>query len=526
MTDRVGPWERFRSSSLLHPLLFAMYFIVFLWARNASEGVRVTEVAQLMLITGSATLLIYVLFRLFLKDALRSGLCTTVVVLAVLSFGHLVIALKAGPGTKEEGALLLAYALLIGSGLVVAARAGRRALGATRIFNLVAVSLVALNALPAARAANVTTPETTAAEDVQVPALTWAADGEPRDIYYLVFDRYAGVQTLQDLYGFDNEPMLAFLESEGFTVERDAVANYPQTAHSLASTLNMVYLDGLAERVGPESDDWRPIHGSLTNSAVATTLKGAGYKYVLIGSWWPPTAASPLADANYSFGRAETLREAFFQTTAIPHAFRWLSGGDRTDKYRTQYERVRYQTDSVLRVAQDPHPTFTFVHFTLPHYPFVFDEDGNYTPADDGRPPDVAYVEQLKYTNTLIQGIVTALLGGSREEDPIVIVQSDEGPHPPERDDTTSRFTWTEVSQSELERKLRILHAYYFPGPSLDVTPTLTPVNTFRALLNAYFAARLPLLEDRVFLWESVERPYHFTEATGRFLVEQTNPSG
>ena len=43
---------------------------------------------------------------------------------------------------------------------------------------------------------------------------------EPRsapDIYYIILDRYANVDTLRELYDFDNEPFLRELEARGFT---------------------------------------------------------------------------------------------------------------------------------------------------------------------------------------------------------------------------------------------------------------------------------------------------------------------
>ena len=61
------------------------------------------------------------------------------------------------------------------------------------------------------------------------------------DVYYLVFDRYGGEQTLKDLYGIDNSDFYAMLESKGFYIARDSMANYPSTSFSLSSTLNMKY---------------------------------------------------------------------------------------------------------------------------------------------------------------------------------------------------------------------------------------------------------------------------------------------
>jgi len=42
-----------------------------------------------------------------------------------------------------------------------------------------------------------------------------------------------------------------------------------------------------------------------------------------------------------------------------------------------------------------------------------------------------------------------------------------------------------------------ILNAYYMPGHSSQLYPGISPVNTFRVLLNAYFGGHIPLLNDQ-----------------------------
>ena len=51
--------------------------------------------------------------------------------------------------------------------------------------------------------------------------------------------------------------------------------------------------------------------------------------------------------------------------------------------------------------------------------------------------------------------------------------------------------------------ELAILNAYYLPGVDAEelLYPKISPVNTFRVILNAYFQENLPLLEDRSYLW-------------------------
>jgi hypothetical protein len=69
----------------------------------------------------------------------------------------------------------------------------------------------------------------------------------------------------------------------------------------------------------------------------------------------------------------------------------------------------------------------------------------------------------------------------------------------------------------ELGRKLRILNAYYLPGdPTTEPYPTITPVNTFRVILNGYFGGSLPLLPDRTYVFTDYDHPYRFEDVTDR----------
>lgn len=71
--------------------------------------------------------------------------------------------------------------------------------------------------------------------------------GRPPDIYHFVFDRYASQEVLAAHYDVDDSATLRFLEALGFHVARGSHANYHRTAHSLASTFYMDYLDLFAE---------------------------------------------------------------------------------------------------------------------------------------------------------------------------------------------------------------------------------------------------------------------------------------
>jgi hypothetical protein len=75
---------------------------------------------------------------------------------------------------------------------------------------------------------------------------------------------------------------------------------------------------------------------------------------------------------------------------------------------------------------------------------------------------------------------------------PVIIVQGDHGPG--------SLLNWRSPSRTCLWERTGILNAYYLPeGGKNLLYPAITPVNSFRVVLNAYFGANLQMLPNRTY---------------------------
>jgi hypothetical protein len=70
---------------------------------------------------------------------------------------------------------------------------------------------------------------------------------EKPDIYYIILDGYARADVLSNLYGYDNSDFIKPLEQRGFNMASQSRSNYPRTLLSLASSLNMKYLEPVSE---------------------------------------------------------------------------------------------------------------------------------------------------------------------------------------------------------------------------------------------------------------------------------------
>ncbi|MGH6865219.1 MAG: sulfatase-like hydrolase/transferase, partial [Methyloceanibacter sp.] len=284
------------------------------------------------------------------------------------------------------------------------------------------------------------------------------------DIYYLIFDRYGSQSTMVQQYGFDNGELIDFLKAKGFYIASDSHANYLKTAHSLASTFHMGYLDFLAEDQRSKVGDWHPIYDMLRNHRVGRFLKSNGYRFIQIGSWWGPTQYNPFADENYGFGFGEfdhrylrktivrAVLDAVAPTSTYARRLQWEIG---------QCQRVPRQIEKVKEIGERNEKTFVFAHILVPHDPYVFGPDGHCLSYEEAkrRTARDGYVEQVHYANSLIKNFVSALLAREGVK-PIIIIQADEGPFP-ERYGHSNR-SWHEATVDELKMKMGILNAYYF----------------------------------------------------------------
>ena len=330
------------------------------------------------------------------------------------------------------------------------------------------------------------------------------------DIYYIVLDRYGGPGTLKKDFKFDNRPFLNLLRSKGFFVADEGRTNYPRTAQAVASTLDMRFLDYLEGRSGPLN--YGPVYKTLKRPRVARFLKGRGYRYIKLGSWWKATSSDPYADKNFKYERPEKVN-LYAEQEGLSRRERFRMG-----EYLHRYWQYRQLREVIPKIDG---PKFVWVHILCPHEPWVNAGDGRYmsnNPAarrffDRARPLHRStkenFVEQVKWTNTQLTKLVNKLLRGPESSHPVIVIQADEGPYSGLIPDNATR-----VTIKKLKQKMFVMNAFYLPGvPNPPLYRTLSSVNTFRLIFNLYFGTDYPLLPDRsfVFIYRNL---YKFLDVT------------
>lgn len=511
---------RWVKSWALHPFFVGALPILSLYAQNLDEQVPLSSAMRPLAIVLGAVSLLMLLGVLLFREPRKVGLVLSAWIVLFFSYGYVWGGARSAEAAVAVGSsrlpAILWGALAVGA-LVLVVRLGRSLLPLTFWLNLVSAALVAINLVPIV---TYNPGETPLEADVFPSEISTSAprEGRPPDIYYLVFDRYARQDTLEEAFGFDNGPFLKSLSDRGFFVATRSVANYPKTSHSLAASLNMRFLDFLRGRVRDSS--LAPAYRLIRRSEVVEFLKARGYRFVLVGSGWSPTNASDIADTVWTYKAGSEFSSALFDTTILEGFGEDLGPISRTLDGRTvKWHRTLFQFDRMAKSRDLPGPKFVLAHFLLPHAPYVFDRDGRFISREEESVRDLRdlYLDQLMFTNRRINELVDHLLSGPDDSDPIIILQADEGPHPEELLEDVDAFSWEGASDADLKLKFRILNAYYLPGAKKDgLYPSITPVNSFRVFLNAYFGLDLALLPDRSYVFPDYAHLYDFTDVTRR----------
>ncbi|HEX5015873.1 MAG TPA: hypothetical protein VFV72_17135 [Candidatus Limnocylindrales bacterium] len=496
----------------IHPILFAIYPIFFLWSQNVGE-VAPPDVTDVLGATFLAALAVTGIAWLLFVDRARGALVATPAILGFLLYGH-VANLKIPPQV-EQGAWM---ALMAGA-LVLALKLPTRWIDRLdRGLRILAIALIAiaLVGIVPTEVEEATTPRTIIAAGKTLPNTTTAPR---RDVYWLVFDRYGSNESFEVGYGVGND-LNAWLEDQGFEVLAGSHANYVGTALSLSTTLNMTPLDQLTRGVPKTSNSYQPVYNMLQGSLVTRQFQALGYRYLHLGSWWNPTRTDASADRNYNADGVSDFASAMVEESLVPVLSEAFLPEELPPTEPAKH--LKHNAWALNKLDSLPHeggPKFVFAHILLPHPPYVFDKDGTYieSPQRAGITEVEGWRGQLEYTNSRIRSFVSELLAKPESEQPIIIIQADEGPWPEKYGADKYHFDWSKATDREIEMKFGIMNAWYVPGgtDALGLRQDQTAINTFPTLFDKYFGLDYPALPDRSFA-SSWGRPYASIEITDR----------
>jgi|GEM_PF-1154946 hypothetical protein len=341
------------------------------------------------------------------------------------------------------------------------------------------------------------------------------------DIYYIVPDSYSAPWVIKKYFGYDPEPFVSYLWNKGFCVPEAQTSNYPKTFQSIASTLNMAYLDKLSKY--KNSSDQTIVTPMIQSSVVANFLRGIGYDYYQLGSWWDSTSYNPYADGNFT-GQKDRgagigeFNNAIISSTVIKPLILSLSVIAIGFTNEEKRDRTVYQFNEFPVAAKIKGPKFVFAHIIAPHEPYVFGANCEFIYPKDtyNKSDEENYGNQVNCVNKKLQDAIDSILSNYQEDSrqPIILLQSDEGA-PFLRHRVTPVDNWGSASDLLLQQKFPVLSAFYLPGaPCSEIYSGMSSVNSFRVILNSAFGTKMPLLPDKNYIFPDDRHFYDFKDVT------------
>lgn len=505
----------------IYPWLLALYPILHLYAANLGS-VKDGEVASVAVVMLAATTLMFFISQAIVADRHRSALIVSLLGLFFSLSGHVHAAVP-----QDEPLLAWTVAVLIAAMLAATEISELLApnvlLSAAPWLNLITCFL-ALAQIPAIANYNLGDANELApllqrnGAPTDSPTRRKLPDSPTRpDIYYIIPDGYPNDIWHLDAMDYDNSAFTRALQERGFVVNAEAQSNYASTLLSLASTLNMKYIDS-----NPSGfSDKEYLHGLVADNEVAHILQRRGYTYVQLLSGYlapSPTAdlirdftpagaveveilpagsfavdlevasgPNPIGDMNSYFKRS--YLSLYLETTlfkVIGDALQGALVNDETAPYDLYApERFLGALDELDSIVAMPEATFTIAHLMKPHFPTVFDEQGNII-SPVNRPKPHEYFAQLRFLNAKFLEIIDNVLNGSTH-DPIIILQSDHG------------STYGISTGGGRRIHFDAFSAWHSPDAFDLKTPRqFTFVNTFPLFLNVVFSEGLEIRDNRL----------------------------
>ncbi len=310
------------------------------------------------------------------------------------------------------------------------------------------------------------------------------------DVFLILADEYAGHESLDSFFRFNNAAFEEQLRARGFHIVPGSHSNYNSTPFSMASLLNMSYLNGL-KGSHKSRKDLNTCYHALENSKLVSFFKDRGYLFYNYSPFdiagTPSRTEENFLPQNTSWISGQTL----YGRIRRDLGYHWLRffGGKKAMRRYNEKEGKNNQRNEALTIdllkSVPEKPRFVYTHLMLPHYPYYFNKDGQpyaiETVQDHYNDKD-RYIQYLQYANLRLLALVDSILAASPS--PVILLMGDHG------------FRQWDNPPS-MHALYNNLNAVLIPGRDYSrFYEGISNVNEFRVLLNTVFGQQLALLKD------------------------------
>jgi len=504
-------WTKISEYLILHPIIFAIFPILSLYTNNIEE-VAFASIVRSLIISLLGMVAILLFWYVVIRDLNKAAVLTTFFLILFFTYGHLYTFLKVDLGLDasivRHRYLVVIYTGLFFAGTFLILKVFNETNHRMGWLNLLGMGLLVYPMIKIIDFNSKVSEDILISEYLipnSVPLEIQILNDLP-DIYYIILDTYTRADAMKKELGYDTADFLNQLKGMDFFIAECSRSNYASTHESLASSLNMNYLSDLKyllTQQGLGADDvWLLIRHSL----VREMLEKVGYRTVAFdtGYEWSRLNDAEIYLTLYSSPIHAQFLEPFellqLKTSAgLLLVDYWINSSSmrkqslfqNVDSVQIKHgefiKRQLFILDILPDIASYPGHKFVFVHLLIPHVPRVFGPNGEIL-ADPGfydgdldgainEEYDIkGYLNEVQFINSQILEISKEIIAKSKTP-PIIIIQGDTG----------------KSGQNIVE----ILNAYYTRGETnSSLYPSISPVNTFRVILNSYFGAKFDILPD------------------------------
>lgn len=512
-----------KKSLIIHPFLLSIFPIIALFSSNVRE-LSFQEMFLPMVLILSFTIGIWILLRYILKNGRKSAFITSLLLVLFFSYGYLYNLFDNvtidGFDIGRSRYLLVPYLVTLVVGIYYFVRTNRKLNNVTTITNSITISLILIVSINIGtfymmNDDNFYDDETiinsfSIISDTE-STFTQLVESDLPDVYYIILDGYAGTNSLKEFSNFDNQEFITFLNEQGFYVHSQSYSNYPTTPTSMAATLNMQYVNKLADIVGTDLDNMHPTFTVIQENLVMKKFKSKGYTLVSFNTDLVHLDEPKKFDFYYC--ESKTLLNNKVVNTILHQSIIGYFIEDM--EYQENRDEILCMFSELPEIKNIDEPTFVYAHFNMPHTPYIFSANGEQVnPSRESNLGSYAnvndYINYLKFANRETQKLVEKLL--DTNDPPIIIIQSDHG--------SVFGVDWENPTNDMLRQRMSNFQAFYLPnGDSGLMSEATTPVNIFRVLFNSYFNENYEILSDKIF-WVLWNKPYDFKDITNVLIVE------
>ena len=472
-------------------VLLPVFFVLHGFTGNYNS-VPVKEALLLTLVYLGSSLVIAAIFWLFYRDFIKGALIAFLLTAYHFFFGSI----QDGITNYFPGSFLLRYrfilpvSFLFFLAVIIWVKKRRRPL-ISLVFYLNAAMLVTILVDVAWLSVKIAKLEKDKPLSLASQGFSLCDTCIKPDVFFIIADQYTGRVALKQVFNFDNTSFENELQDRGFHIAKNSSSNYNLTPFSIASTLNMDYLQ---LKKGPQN--YATVGYSyqvIRNSSVLKFFDANQYQFFNCSIFdfdnrpankyatFLPYGTELITSQTFvsrleSDFRPDILKGKFGQTLQKKMAYEHLHFNDNV------FELTRH-----IASQSSTAPKFVYTHLMMPHYPYYFDSKGNSLPLQKlsgiKKVNSHDYLEYLQYTNKKLLQLVDDILHNSPKP-PIIMVLGDHGFRHPEIK-TNRKYDFMN------------LNAVYFPQKDYSLFyDTISNVNQFRVIFNTYFGQHLPLLKD------------------------------